>query len=148
MNRSYLSTLLIFAAFGLSLVLSGCGGHGIDFGTWAANYTGTVGLDNSKSGTLALTSDTNGIVTGTLTVTGADGADTNYKFTAGTYPLAGSITSTKGGFEVNGTVPTMGSFFIRGQFPTDASTKAFTVVTGTSATYTVSLKYNGVLTKI
>src|SRR5882757_7008251 len=105
MNRSILSiALLLCVAFGLVLSTAGCAGKGVDFNTWVATYTGTGALDNSKAGVLAVTCDASGIVTGTLTVTGADGTDTLFKFTAGTYNVTGSITSTDGNFEVSGTV--------------------------------------------
>jgi hypothetical protein len=140
-------TVLVSAILLLLLALSGCSGGGIDFNTWAGTYSGSGTLDNSKTGDLALTCDANGIVTGTLTVTGADGTDTNFKFTAGVYNLTGSITSTGGAFDVGGTVPNNGTFFIRGHFPADTSSKPYTVVTGTSTTFPTSQSYPGTLTR-
>lgn len=147
MNRSNLSTsLLLIAAFGLALITAGCGGKGLDFAPWVANYTGSGSLDNGKTGDLAVSCDAAGVVTGTLTVTGADGVDTLYKFTAGVYNVSGSITSTSGDFEVTGTVPVDGDFFIRGKLPTATLTpRTYTVVTSTSVTFLTSQHYTGSL---
>jgi hypothetical protein len=119
MKRSILSTSLVLVVLlGLIAAIAGCSGEGVDFNVWAGNYSGTGTLDNSKVGNLALTCGTDGLVSGTLTVTGADGPDTDFKFTAGSYNRAGSITSTSGNFEVSGNVPSNGDFVIRGRFPT------------------------------
>lgn len=148
MKRSILSTaLFVLGAILASVLSAGCGGQGVDFNTWAATYSGSGALDNSKVGDLALTSDAQGLVSGTLTVTGADGTDTNFKFTAGAYNVSGSITSTSGGFEVTGSVPSNGTFFVRGQFPTDSSSKAYKVITATSSTFITSQTYDGNLTR-
>ncbi|HVT13129.1 MAG TPA: hypothetical protein VHE55_12770 [Fimbriimonadaceae bacterium] len=146
MKRSVLfSACIAFAVTLLAILLSGCGGKGVDFNTWAGSYTGTATLDNNKSSTLHLTSDSSGIVAGTMVVTGADGTDSDFKFTAGTYNVTGSITSTSGGFTVSGAVPNMGNFFIRGQFPTDGSTTEYRIGTEASTTYPTSLTYTGTL---
>jgi hypothetical protein len=139
-------TVLLSALLLLLVALSGCSGGGIDFNTWAGSYSGTGTLDNGKTGALALTCDANGIVTGTLTVTGADGSDTDFKFTAGVYNVTGSITSTGGAFDVGGNVPSNGDFFIRGRFPTDSSSKQYTITTATSTTFPTQLTYTGSLT--
>jgi hypothetical protein len=146
MNRSILSTALLLCAFGLALMIAGCAGKGVDFTTWVATYSGSGALDNSKTGDLTLSCDASGIVTGTLTVTGADGTDTFFKFTPGSYALAGSITSTDGNFEVSGTVPNNATFIIRGHFNTDTiHSTLYNVITGTSTTLTTSQHYTGSL---
>lgn len=148
MKRSVLFTASIaftIAAFATSL--SGCAGKGVDFNIWTGTYTGTATLDNNKASTLNLTSDSSGIVAGTMVVTGADGTDTNFKFTAGTYNVTGSITSTGGAFTASGTVPNMGNFFVRGEFPTDGSSKQYRIGTAASSTYPTSLTYTGMLSK-
>jgi hypothetical protein len=147
MKRSILSTsLVLLIAFALIAAISGCSGEGIDFNVWAGSYSGTGTLDNDKVGNLALTCGSDGLVSGTLTVTGVDGTDEDFKFTAGTYDLNGSITSTGGNFEVSGNVPDNGNFFIRGRFPTDGSSKTYTVVTEASEEFPDSLTYTGELT--
>src|SRR5690242_12667446 len=116
MKGSIVSAVVFLVLAALAIV--GCGGSStVNFAAWAGNYSGNVTLDNGKAGTFTVSCDTNGIAVGTLVVTGADGTDTNYKFTAGTYNVTGNITSTGGGFEVDGIVPNNGNFFIRGQFP-------------------------------
>ena len=142
------SAFLGILAFGILLLASGCGGSSVNFSTWAGNYSGSGILDNNKNGVLTLVSDPTGLVTGTLVVTGADGNDLNFKFTAGTYALSGSITSTTGGFEVNGVVPNNGNFVVRGQFPTNGSSTTYRIVTTTSTTFINSLTYTGTLSKI
>jgi hypothetical protein len=142
MKRTALFTAILF--FVLTAV--GCAGGGINFNTWAGSYSGSGTLDNGKTGTLALTCGTDGLVNGTLTVTGADGTDTDFKFTAGSYPLTGSITSTAGAFEVGGNVPSNGDFFVRGQFPTDGGSKTYTVTTVSSQAFPVVLTFTGTLT--
>jgi hypothetical protein len=147
MKRSILSTaLVLLLALGFIAAVAGCSGEGIDFNIWAGNYSGTGTLDNGKVGDLALTCGSDGLVTGTLTVTGADGTDEDFKFTAGSYNLAGSITSTGGNFEVTGNVPANGDFFIRGNFPTDGGSKTYTVVTEASEEFPTVLSYTGSLT--
>jgi hypothetical protein len=149
MKQSILSTaFLICLVLGVLGSLSGCGGSSVNFATWQGNFAGTVTLDNSKTGNLTLTSDANGLVSGVFVVTGADGTDTLFKFTAGTYHMSGGITSTSGGFEVDGAVPNMGNFFIRGQLPTDSTTKTIRVITGTSSFFTTAILYQGTLNKI
>lgn len=138
---------MIVAVFGLLALLAGCAGGALDFNVWAADYSGTGELDNHKTGDLHLTCDANGIVTGTLTVAGADGPDVEFKFTAGNYNLVGSITSTGGNFEVAGNVPSNGDFFIRGRFPTDGSAKDYKVVTVANETFPTTQSYDGSLTR-
>jgi len=139
--------VLITMAVWVAAFASGCGGSNVDFSQWAGNYSGTITLDNNKSGVLTLSSDSNGLVSGELVVTGADGTDTNFKFTAGTYNLTGSVTSTGGGFEVAGAVPNNGNFLVRGQFPTTPTPTTFRIVTGLSQTFTISQTYSGTLNK-
>lgn len=141
MNRLWLTRTALLVA--ISTLLIGCFGGAFNLSDFAGNFTGTGTLDNGKTGDLALTCDSNGIVTGTLTVTGADGTQT-FKFTAGVYALSGSLTSTGGNFEVTGTVPTQGDFFIRGNLPRDGSARSYTVSTD-EAPPTV---YNGTLVRI
>src|ERR1044072_3215478 len=148
MKRTVLSrAFIIAAALGLIAILAGCAGGALDFNVWGADYSGTGELDNHKTGDLAITCDSNGIVTGTLTVAGADGPDVEFKFTAGVYNLVGSITSTGGNFEVSGNVPTMGDFFIRGNFPTDGSAKDYKGVTVANTTFPTPQSYDGSLTR-
>src|SRR5579862_986074 len=136
MRRRVLSNALCLFVAICILATAGCGGKSVDFSVWAGSYSGSAVLDNNKTATLSLVSDSTGLATGTLVVTGADGTDTNFKFTAGTYNVSGSVTSTGGGFEVDGTVPNNGNFVIRGTFPTDSSPKVFHVVTSITATFT------------
>jgi len=148
MKKRIASTaVLLVLAVWFAVVVSGCGGSTVNFATWEGNYGGTVTLDNNKMGTLTLSSDANGLVSGFLVVTGADGTDTNFKFTAGTYNLSGSVTSTGGGFEVDGAVPNNGNFLVRGQFPTTPTATTFRIITGTSTNFTVSLTYMGTLNR-
>lgn len=148
MKRSVLFTASIALAIAaLAASLSGCAGKGVDFNTWTGTYTGTATLDNNKASTLNLTSDSSGIVAGSMVVTGADGTDTNYKFTAGTYNVTGSITSTGGAFTVSGTVPNMGNFVVRGTFPTNGGTTEYRIGTASSSTYPTSMSYTGTLSK-
>lgn len=144
MNRFLLALLTSFAV----LFLAGCGGGGFDPAQFTGTYHGAVTLDNNKAGDLTLVSDAQGLVSGSLVVTGADGTDTNYKFTAGTYTVGGSLTSLGGDFEVNGEVPDQGDFFIRGSFPTDGGTRTFKVITGTNDQYQTSQTYTGSLDKV
>lgn len=144
MNRFLLALFALFVV----LFVAGCGGAGFDPTQFMGTYHGTVTLDNNKAGDLTLVSDAEGLVSGSLVVTGADGTDTTYKFTAGTYSVAGSLTSLSGNFEVNGEVPDQGDFFIRGSFPTDGSTRTFKVITGTNDQYQTSQTYIGSLSKV
>lgn len=142
------TALFLVVLIGLIALIAGCAGGAVNFNTWAADYAGSGTLDNDKVGQLEVTCDSNGIVTGTLTVTGTDGTESEFKFTPGAYNLSGSITSTGGNFEVSGEVPEMGGFFIRGNFPTDGSSRDYKVVTEATETYPTVQSYDGTLARV
>lgn len=147
MKRSVRTSIFLFcAALAVVAASTGCGGA-IDFNAWAGSYTGTGELDNHKAGALSLVCGSDGLVSGSLDVTGVNGTDTNFKFTPGSYTLAGSITSTSGNFEVHGNVPSNGDFFIRGRFPTNATPLPYTVTTAASAAFPTVLTFTGTLSR-
>ncbi len=133
--------IALLAAF-VIVALSGCFGSGFNPGSYAGNYTGTGTLDNSKTGDVVLDFNGSGVATGSLTVTGAGTGDTStFQFPAGVYPLNGSVTSTKGAFEVQGMVASDKPFVIRGSLPAVGQNSTYTVFAGAD-THTGTLTHN------
>lgn len=100
-----------------AVLFAGCGGAGggsASPGTYAGDYTGTVTLDGTRSGALAMTIDSRGIVRGTFAVTDPGSSPTSI-FPLGTF----SILGTAGG---DGSFSTTGEsginrFVISGRVP-------------------------------
>jgi len=124
--------------------LAGCGGSGsaVAANPFANTYNGNVTLDGGKAGAIAVSVNSSGTASGSLTVTApaafasTGGTRSDFLFTIGTHTISGNV-SNDGTFHMTGSDPTYGTFSMDGNLTLSGSS-AFTV-TGGGTTYTGSI---------